>query len=206
MKCEVLPVGLYEANCVVVWDDPEKAWVFDPGADGKRILAHLKKEGLRAGAVVLTHAHFDHVSALNEVLAGCPPVPVYLHAKDEPFAFSPLNQMPPYSATQRPTALDTGKRDGDTITCGGLTAKIIHTPGHTPGSWCLYFEDDKLLVTGDTLFNGSIGRTDFPGGSMREMEASLQRLKQLPDDTRLICGHGPESTLGAEKRDNPYLQ
>jgi len=202
----VLPVGLYEANCVVLWDDPAEAWVIDPGADSKRIFAFLKKEGLQVGAVVLTHAHFDHVSALNEVLAEYPSVKVFLHGADEPFAFSPLNQMPPYSSTQKPATLDTSKRDGDTITCGGLIAKVIHTPGHTPGSWCLHFEADNVLVTGDTLFNGSIGRTDFPGGSMDEMEVSLQVLKKLPDDTQVIAGHGPSTTIGHEKQNNPYLR
>jgi len=206
MKCHVLPVGVYEANCAVVWDDPAKAWVIDPGADSQKIFAFLKKEGLQVGAVVLTHAHFDHISALNEVLAEYPSAAVYLHGKDEPFAFSSLNQMPPYSVTQRPAALDMSKQDGDTLECGGLTAKIIHTPGHTPGSWCLHFEAHKLLVAGDTLFNGSIGRTDFPGGSMAAMEASLQTLKQLPDDTRVIAGHGPATTIGHEKRTNPYLR
>ena len=205
MKSFVLPVGLYEANCVVVWEDPAGAWVFDPGADCGRIVESLKKEGLAVGAVVLTHAHFDHISAVNEVLAAYPGVPVYLHRGDEGMAFSPLNQMPPYPRTQRPATLDTSKGDGDTITCGGLSARVIHTPGHTPGSWCLHFGADKVLVAGDTLFNGSIGRTDFPGGSMSEMEVSLGILKALPDDTRLICGHGPGSTIGAEKRSNPYL-
>jgi len=206
MNVHVLTVGMYEANCVVLWDDPNEAWVIDPGADSGRILAYLEREKLKVGAIVLTHAHFDHIGALHEVLAKNPSAPVYLHGADEVMAFSPLNQMPPYSATPRPDTLDTSKRDGDTITCGGLTAKIIHTPGHTPGSWCLYFEADKLLVTGDTLFNGSIGRTDFPGGSMKAIEASLLILKKLPDDTRLICGHGPESTLGSEKKYNPFLR
>ena len=206
MKSFVLPVGAYDANCVVLWEDPERAWVIDPGAESRRILAFLKKEGLRVGVVVLTHAHFDHISAVNEVLAEYPSVPVYLHKEDELFAFSPLNQMPPYSSTEPPATLDMTKGDGDSITCGGLTARVMHTPGHTPGSWCLYFEAEKLLVSGDTLFNGSIGRTDFPGGSMKAMEASLLILKKLPDDTRLICGHGAESVLGAEKRYNPFLK
>jgi glyoxylase-like metal-dependent hydrolase (beta-lactamase superfamily II) len=206
MKNHVLTVGMYEANCVVLWEDPAQAWVIDPGADSRRIFAYMEKEGLKPGVVVLTHAHFDHIAALGEVLAKFPGIPVYLHREDEAMAFSPLNQMTPYSATERPETLDTGKRDGDTIECGGLTAKVIHTPGHTPGSWCLHFEADKLLVTGDTLFNGSIGRTDFPGGSMREIEASLLRLRELPDDTHLICGHGHESTLGSEKKYNPFLK
>ena len=204
MNYEVLPIGPYEANCAVLWNDPAQAWVVDPGADGAVILGFMEKRGLKAGVVVLTHGHYDHVSAVNEILAQFP-VPVYLHRDDAAFAFSPLNAMPPYHATAKPATLKTDKNDGDTITCGGLTAKIILTPGHTPGGWCLSFEAEKLLVSGDTLFAGSVGRTDFPGGSWEELEASLQRLKALPDDTRVICGHGPSTTIGNEKRSNPYL-
>lgn len=204
MTYEVLPIGPYEANCSILWDDPAQAWVVDPGADGPVILDFLKKRGLTVGVVVLTHGHFDHVSAVNEVLA-LHPVPVYLHKADAAFAFSPMNAMPPYRPTAQPATLKSDKADGDTLACGGLTAKLIHTPGHTPGGWCLYFEREKLLVAGDTLFAGSVGRTDFPGGSWDKLEASLQRLKALPDDTRVICGHGPQTTIGIEKRSNPYL-
>ena len=204
MRYEVLPVGPYEANCSVLWEDPAQAWIVDPGADSATVLGVLKRHGLKPALVVLTHAHFDHISALNEILAAAP-VPVYMHAADAAFAFSPMNAMPPYGTTARPATLVTDKRDGDTLACGGLAAKLIHTPGHTPGGWCLYFEQDKLLVAGDTLFAGSVGRTDFPGGSWEELEASLQRLKALPEDTRVICGHGPQTTIGEEKRSNPYL-
>lgn len=204
MNIRVLPLGIYGANCVILWQDPQQAWLFDPGYDAKTILATLKKENLQLGAIVLTHGHFDHISAVNDLLAYYP-APVYLKKEDEPLAFSPFNQMPPYPRTQRPASLDTSKGDGDSLTCGGLTATFLHTPGHTPGSWCIRFEAENLMVTGDTLFAGSIGRTDFPGGSMEKMEASLQKLKQLPDALRIICGHGEESTLGEEKRTNPYL-
>jgi glyoxylase-like metal-dependent hydrolase (beta-lactamase superfamily II) len=200
----ILPLGVYGANCVILWNDPQQAWLFDPGYDAATILATLKKENLKLGVIILTHAHFDHISALNSVLAE-QPAPVYLHVADVPMAFSPMNQMPPYTSTKKPASLDTTKGDGDTLTCGGLTATLLHTPGHTPGSWCIRFEDENLMVTGDTLFAGSIGRTDFPGGSMDQMEASLAKLKQLPDATRIICGHGSESTIGQEKKTNPYL-
>jgi glyoxylase-like metal-dependent hydrolase (beta-lactamase superfamily II) len=204
MNTRVLPLGIYGANCVILWKDPQQAWLFDPGYDAATILATLKKENLQLGAIVLTHAHFDHISAVNDVLAHYP-APIYLHADDVVIAFSPLNQMPPYSSTKRPVSLDISKDDGDTLTCGGLTATFIHTPGHTPGSWCTHFISENLMVTGDTLFAGSIGRTDFPGGSMEDMGDSLRKLKQLPDGVRIICGHGSESTLGKEKRSNPYL-
>lgn len=204
MNYEVLPIGPYEANCVILWNDPEQAWVIDPGADSEVILGFMKKRGLKAGVVVLTHGHFDHVSAVNEILAQFP-VSVYLHPDDAAFAFSPLNAMPPYHPTAKPATLKTDKDDGDTLEVGGLTATFILTPGHTPGGWCLFFEKDKVLVSGDTLFAGSVGRTDFPGGSWAALESSLQRLKTLPDDTRVICGHGLSTTIGNEKRSNPYL-
>ncbi len=201
---EVIPVGPYAANSVLLWQEPDQAWVVDPGADGGTLLDALRRNGLTPAAVVLTHAHFDHISAVNDIVAAHP-VPVYLHADDVTFAFSPLNAMPPYPATRRPATLDTSKRDDDTLSFGGLTARLIHTPGHTPGGWCLYFEADGLLVAGDTLFAGSVGRTDFPGGSWDELQASLRRLQELPDETRVICGHGPMTTLGTEKRSNPYF-
>lgn len=204
MNTLLLPLGLYAANCVILWKDPQQAWLFDPGQDAEDIIATLKKNNLHVGVIVLTHAHFDHISALSRVLA-YNPAPVYLHKDDEAFAFSALNQMPPYTSTKRPDSLDTTKDDGDTLSCGGLTATFIHTPGHTPGSWCTYFAEEKLMVTGDTLFAGSIGRTDFPGGSMEEMTESLAKLKKFPDETRILCGHGPVSTLGQEKKTNPYL-
>ena len=204
MNYEVIPVGPYEANCSVLWDDPAQAWVVDPGADGAKILGFMEKRGLKAGIVVLTHSHFDHISALGEILAKFS-VPVAMRQEDAGLAFSTLNAMPPYRLTQRPASLVTDKQEGDPLTCGGLTARVIFTPGHTPGGWCLYFEKEKLLVAGDTLFAGSVGRTDLPGGSGEELEASLKKLKALPDDTRVICGHGPQTTLGVEKRINPYL-
>jgi len=204
MHIEVIPVGPYAANSVLLWQVPDQAWVVDPGADGGKLLETLRRKGLTPAAVVLTHAHFDHISAVNDVVAAYP-VPVYLHEADAAMAFSPLNAMPPYPATRRPATLDTGKRDGDVLSIGGLSARLIHSPGHTPGGWCLYFEDDGLLIAGDTVFAGSIGRTDFPGGSPDEMEASLRRLTALPDETRVVCGHGPMTTMGTEKRSNPYF-
>ncbi len=204
MHYEVIPVGAYEANCGILWNDPAQAWVVDPGSDGEIILGLLEKKGLKVGVVVLTHAHFDHISAVNEILAKFP-VPVYMNAADAAYAFSPMNAMPPYQTTRRPPQLVTDKQEGDRIACGGLTATLLFAPGHTPGGWCLYFEAEKLLVAGDLLFAGSVGRTDFPGGSWQEMERSLQKIKALPDDTRVICGHGPMTTIGTEKRSNPYL-
>lgn len=206
MKVEVIPVGLYEANCTVLYKSADAAWVFDPGADGAELVGILKTRGITPKIIVLTHAHFDHIGAVNELLKEFPGVPVYLNAKDETMAFSALNQAMGYPATDRPDTLDTGKRDGDTLSCGGLVATLLETPGHTPGSWCIHFEEQGLLISGDTLFRCSCGRTDFPGGSWRDMAQSLKRLSALPGETRVICGHGPETTIVSEKTDNPYMR
>ena len=204
MNVKVLSVGPYEANCTLLWGNPEKTWVIDPGANAAAIKSALESNNLSLGVVVLTHSHFDHISALNTVLNGSD-VPVYMHKADEAFAFSPMNSMPSYPQTEKPEALNLEKSDGDMIECGGLTARIITTPGHTPGGWCLYFEDQGVLIAGDTLFAGSVGRTDLPGGDWNTLTASLQKIKTLPDETRVICGHGPETTIGTEKQRNPYL-
>lgn len=204
MKFEVIPVGAYAANCTILWQDPEAAWLIDPGADGDDLLQRLQELKLKLGVVVLTHAHFDHISAVNEIVKVFP-VPVYLHEADQSIAFSPLNSMYPYSPTFPPATLDVNKKHGDTIECGGVVAEIIHTPGHTPGGWSLYFKAEDLLVAGDTLFAGSVGRTDFPGGSSRVLSQSLKSLTKLPPHTKVICGHGPMTTIAREIRNNPYL-
>lgn len=204
MNIKVIAVGPYEVNCSILWEDPEFAWVVDPGFDIEKITSLLDQNKLELGMVVLTHSHFDHISALNQLLDRRD-IPVYLHRADEAFAFSPLNAMGPYQPTARPMDLILDKDDGDILEGGGLKARIITTPGHTPGGWCLYFEAQNLLIAGDTLFAGSVGRTDLPGGSWDTLEESLQKLKALPDETRVICGHGPQTTMGTEKRNNPYL-
>jgi hydroxyacylglutathione hydrolase len=208
MQSDIIPVGPYEANCCLLWKDPAKAWVVDPGADGRMILDGLAMNNLSCGVILLTHGHFDHVGSVGEILAAFPDAPVYIHELDAAFAFSPVNVQPPYydRVTAKPKTLRTDLGDGATLTVGGLTARFVHTPGHTPGGMCFWFLADKVLLSGDTLFAGSCGRTDFPGGSWNEMAQSLRKLKtMIPDDTRVICGHGPETTMREEKLHNQYL-
>lgn len=198
METAVLPLGPYEANCTVIWRDDGRALVVDPGAEGGAVADWLERRSLALSAVFLTHAHFDHISGVDALVARHP-VPVFLHAADEALAFSAFNtSQPGYGGMARSALLDLSLGEGDAIPGWG-EARILHTPGHSPGSCCLYFAGESLLVAGDTLFAGSFGRTDLPGGSWPDMVRSLARLKALPPETRVICGHGPETTVARER-------
>ena len=155
---------------------------------------------------LLTHGHTDHISALAEVSAKHP-APFAIHALDLKWAFDHLNQSPPYySVPRRPTGALRTLEDGQTWTDGGLSYTVIGTPGHSPGSVCFYFPADRVLFSGDTLFQGTVGRTDLPGGDGRVLTQSLRKLAQLPPTTRIVPGHGPETRLAEEFRINPFLK
>ena len=202
MKVTYYPLGAYQANCVVVSDEQGRCIVIDPGDEAQRLQMLLNALGVTVSAILLTHVHFDHILAVRE-LQEITEAPLYVHAGDaSALTDNARNMIPPY---RLPYALkaDHLLNDGDTVTVGDLTLTVLHTPGHTPGSCCYFC--DGLLIAGDTLFAGSIGRTDFEGGDMSKMIGSLRRLKTLPEDTRVISGHGEETTIGYEKRYNPYL-
>lgn len=205
MQYEILVVGAFEVNCIVLWNDPGHAWIIDPGADAAAILGFLDSRKLKVAQVILTHGHIDHLSALDDLLARHP-ASVFLHADDAKWAFTSFNRVPPYlHVPARPPRLQFELKADAALNCVNLNARIVHTPGHTPGSCCLLFENENLLISGDTLFAGSVGRTDLPGGDWPELQTSLTKLRLLPDALVVIPGHGSTTTLGAEKRDNPYL-
>lgn len=207
MTRHILPLGAIEANCVILWNDPAAAWIVDPGGDASRLIAWLDENGLTPACVAITHGHFDHINAIGALAEKWPTLPIHLSPADEVVAFHPQNAWPPhYTTTARPASLATDLVDGAELSVGGLTARVLATPGHTPGGVCFHFEAERLLLTGDTLFAGSCGRTDFPGGSRAALAASLKRLAALPPETEVIPGHGETTTIARERAENPYLQ
>ena len=198
MKVLALPVGQLETNCYLLCDVERKLCaVIDPGADADVILENVRENGCDICAILLTHGHYDHTGAVGELQAKWPETPVYLNRRDV-YADACTQQLFPL--------LSGDVRDydeGDTVAVGGLTVTVLATPGHSEGSVTLRCQD--ALFCGDTLFAGSCGRTDFPGGSMEKMMASLRRLGQLEGDLRVLPGHMEASTLDRERRWNPYL-
>nr|WP_320115623.1 MBL fold metallo-hydrolase [uncultured Desulfuromonas sp.] len=205
MLVETLAVGPLQVNCYLVACPRTKhALVIDPGDEGDRILEMIDKLGLKVKMVVNTHGHFDHVGANHQVLAATG-VELCMHRDDLPLLKVAAKQAAGYGlpAVQSPDP----KRfleSGDLIEVGDLSFEVIHTPGHSPGGICLYGEGH--LFSGDTLFAGSIGRTDLPGGDMKQLLSHIRsQLMVLPDATVVHPGHGPESTIGREKTVNPFL-
>ena len=205
MERLTIQVGGFEVNCSIL-SESGKAWIVDPGQEAGRIIDLLAKKGLEPAAVLLTHAHFDHISGIPGLLAKFPELPVYVHEQDAQMFGHPLNQLPPeYPSFARPKNIIVF-RSTFNLQPSTLNFEVIETPGHTPGGVCYYFPKDKLLLSGDTLFAGSVGRTDLPGGDMATLMDSLQKLVALPDDTLVIPGHGMHTTIAAEKRGNMFLQ
>ena len=205
MERLTVQVGPYEVNCSIL-SDCGKAWIVDPGQEPGRIAGLLSRKGLEPAAILLTHAHFDHIGGIPGLLASFPRLPIFVGERDVPVLVHPMNQMPPdYPPVGRPANLRAIPVGEGSTTLEGLEVEIVQTPGHTPGGVCYHFPGERLLLSGDTLFAGSVGRTDLPGGDMPTLVASLKRLAALPDDTLVIPGHGPHTTIGAEKRDNPFM-
>ena len=203
MNIKTLVVGIVRANCYLVWNDLACVLI-DPGDDAERIETALQQLGKPLKAILLTHGHFDHVGAVKALKERYPQVPVMIGALDEELLLEPervykgmLSRIPDSLHLKADRLLS----DGDEINVKGMHFTVIATPGHTPGSGCYYLEDNEILFSGDTLFHGSRGRTDFPGGSESEIMKSIREklLKKLPDETAVLPGHNDSTTIGTEK-------
>jgi glyoxylase-like metal-dependent hydrolase (beta-lactamase superfamily II) len=205
---EILPVGPLQCNCSIIGDETSREGiVIDPGDDIDDIVALMRKHNLQIKQIVITHAHIDHVGGAMKLRA-LTGAPILLNQNDYAL-LKMLDMQASWIGMRAPgnVEVEAGLKQGDTIKAGNLAANVIHTPGHTEGSVCLYFPAEKLLIAGDTLFPGGIGRTDLPGGSYDKIMRSLhQQVLTLPGETVVIPGHGPDTTILAEKEGNPFLK
>jgi hydroxyacylglutathione hydrolase len=204
---EILPVGPLQCNCSIIGDEATReAMVIDPGDDIEDVLTIIGKHNLQVKQIVITHAHIDHVGGAMKLRAASG-APILLNQND----YALLKMLDMQAAwigvpTPGKVEIDRSVTTGETVAAGSHTATILHTPGHTEGSICLYFPAEKKLIAGDTLFAGSIGRTDLPGGSMPKILRSLHdTVLALPDETVVVPGHGPITTIGEERQSNPFL-
>ncbi len=208
MIIETIPVGPLQCNCSILGDETSReAIVVDPGDDIPRILALLAKHKLTLRQILITHAHIDHIAGAHRLkqLTGAP----ILYNQNDLEQVEMMEEQAAWLGIPTPTVEnpDDTLDEGKLITIPGLTGNILHTPGHTEGSVCLHLPTQNLLLAGDTLFAGSVGRTDLPGGNTRKLLASIHdRLLTLPDETKVIPGHGPSTTIGSERHKNPFLQ
>ena len=209
MKVEQYVVGPIQTNCYFIINQETKSLlIVDPGAAGKALAAKIREKGYRPVAVLLTHGHFDHVGGVAELREAFPRLSVYACEKEKETLQDPRVNL---SATMdwNPVHYEADEylKENEEVSLAGFTFRVLLTPGHTPGGCCFYFEKEHALFSGDSLFHGSIGRTDFPKGSFSQLVRSVQeRLLVLPDETSVYPGHEDLTTIGEEKRYNPFLR
>ena len=206
MQIKYMQLGMVCTNCDIFWaDGSDQCAVVDPGDDGQQVASLIQGLKLTPVAILLTHSHFDHVLGIPGLRETWPGLPVYCHPADIPEEVSETMfgmTVPTVAAFGNVTPYS----EGDTVAVGPLTVKVIHTPGHTRGSVTLMVEGEGVLFTGDTLFRGSMGRTDLPGGSYADLTASLKKLAALPGDYKVYPGHEGFSSLDTERKTNFFMQ
>ncbi len=206
MKLHKLVLGELQTNCyILAEEESKKAILIDAPANADLILNLLEENGYTLQEILLTHAHFDHILALAEVKQRTG-VPVSVHADDAPFLEDTVLNLAHYiNHAWQPVAYDKLLQDGDVICLGKERVQVLHTPGHTQGCVCFLIGD--ILLSGDTLFHRSVGRVDHPGGDLKqEIQSIKEKLMPLSDDVQVYPGHGPSTTIGEERKENPYLQ
>jgi hydroxyacylglutathione hydrolase len=208
MILDMLTVGPFQENCYVIGDEEtSEGAIVDPGDEATRIALAAEQTGLDIGQILVTHAHIDHVGAVA-ALADEYACPVLMHTEAEPM----LEQLPTQAMMMglrfgKVPTVDHYIEDEEILEVGGLKLRSLYTPGHAPGHLAFYIEGEELLLSGDALFAGSVGRTDLFGGSMEVLMRSInERLLTLPDQTRVYPGHGPQTTIGTERAHNPFLR
>jgi glyoxylase-like metal-dependent hydrolase (beta-lactamase superfamily II) len=209
MKVDRLVLGEFENNCYIARssDSAADCLVIDTGLDAQPLLKFLERGKLTPAAVILTHGHIDHIAGVEALRKKFPSIQIYIHKLDaEMLGDADVNLSIMAGSSFTAGEADRLIDEGDTIDKAGIKLSVIHTPGHTPGGICLYSEKDGIIFVGDTIFAGSVGRTDFPNGDMQQLiEGIRHKLLTLPEDTVVYPGHGPETTIGREKADNPFL-
>lgn len=208
MNIKCLPLS---CNCYIVSDSGGNTVIFDPCERGEEIYEYIKEQGLELCSVIITHAHFDHIYGLDGIVKSAEndgkDIPVYIHTKDAPTMRSREGNLssPLFRTLYEYTGILNEVSEGDAVCAGELTFRVMSTPGHTAGSACFINDEEKIIFAGDVLFEGSIGRCDFPGGDMGKMRESLSRLMELDDAYRVYPGHGGSTTVGDERNFNPYI-
>lgn len=204
----ILPVGLLQCNCSIFGDEQSgEAVVIDPGDEIEKITAELERHRLKVKAIVITHAHIDHVAGAYKLRA-LTGAPVYMNERDREL-LNALDMQAQWLGVETPvrTEIDVAADSGTVLRLGRAEFHVLLTPGHTPGSLSLWIPEENKLIAGDTLFRDSIGRTDLPGGDSRQILASIKtKLLHLPEDATVVPGHGPNTTIGREKERNPFLR
>lgn len=206
MQIHELVVGPLKTNCYIVTSDQNHAVVIDPGFEAEKIVAKIRELGVKPKFILLTHGHFDHILAVDEI-RGKYNIPAYIGVNEKEVINSPqMNLAGAFMGLNFSSDADVYLTDGQEIKLAGFRIKVLEVPGHTPGGLCYYFEDENLVFSGDTLFHESVGRTDFPGGSSSALMNGIRnKLFTLPDDTKVYPGHMSETTIGHEKVNNPFF-